>query len=103
MITEDDAREAEQVFKWCEDLRKSPAFAEVVLAEITARKDEAERCGTDVTKSPAERAEHHRAFHLAKELLTLVDRRSTDAQETLRQWSAQHARPFSGLADDSHV
>lgn len=99
----EDALEAEQMFRWCDQLEKSEAFREVFLKELEWRRDEAEGSGTDVSKSPAERAEHHRAYHLAKDLLKLVGERKAGAAAVLAQWSEQHGEKFSGLADDQHV
>jgi len=97
MITFEEAAEAEQLYKWCHDLAQSKAFDQVVVAAIEARRDEAERCGTDITKTPAERAEHHRAFHLAKDLLALVASRKAEAMGILKEWGQQTGESFDGL------
>ena len=102
-ITQEEAWEAERLFKWCNDLQKSEAFVGVVLPAIQSAKEAAEACGTDVNRSPAERAEHHRAFHLAKELLNLVETKRESAMETLRLWKEQNGDEFTALPDEKHV
>ena len=109
MITQAQAAEAEQLFKWCHDLEHSEAFARVVLDEIAIRLAEHDRCGVDVTRKPRERAEHHRALKLAREIIGhgdipgLVAKKKAEAADTLRQWKEQNGEVFVPLADVKHV
>jgi len=89
MITREQAGEAGQLRKWCEDLELSEAFRAVFLAELAEREAEHDRCGCDVAKKPRERAEHHRALKLARELTVLVARRKAEALAVLAQWKEE--------------
>lgn len=109
MITQDQARQAEQEAKWCHDLQLSEAFREIVLKELEARRDEHDRCGTDPNKTPQVRAEHHLALRLARSLLGhlddpgLVARRKASALSTLQQWKEQHGEKLAFLPDAQNV
>ena len=103
MIDQETAIEADQVFKWCSDLQQSEAFERIVLAEITERREAHLREGTNVNHPAAERAEHHRAFHLADELSRLVEKRKSEAANILEQWKAQNGETAVLLADHSNL
>lgn len=105
MITPEEAKAASRIFAWCRALEQSEAFRELILKWADDREAEADRCGTDVTKPPAERAEHHRALHLMRELRghretpSLLAKRQAEAEEILRQWAEQQGKPFVPLTD----
>ena len=109
MITREDAIEADQVYKWCHDLEQSEAFQEIVLKEIEDRREEHDRCGTDTTKDPLKRAEHHMALKLARDLVGygkepgLVARRKAEALSVLQAWNDQHGEKLVALPDGKHL
>ena len=109
MITRDQAAEAEQLFKWCHDLEHSEAFERVVLDEIRQRMGEHDRSGTDVAKKPRERAEHHRALKLAREIVghgdtpSIVARRKAEALEILQAWKEQSGERSVPLPDANNL
>ncbi len=109
MITPAQAIEAEQIFKWAHDLEHSEAFRELVVREIREREAEHDRCGTDVSRKPRERAEHHRALKLARDLIGhgdapgIVAKKKAEALEVLRQWKEQKGEAFLPLPDGRNL
>jgi len=106
-ITREQAEEATRLFGWCHELEHSEAFRNVVLSYVEEREEEHDRLGTDVSRPAAERAEHHRALKLAREIIGhksapgLVARRKAEAEELLRQWKAQNGQSAAVILPDA--
>lgn len=91
-ITAKDAKEASDMRRWCEELENSQAFQVIFQARLLEKRDEHLAAGTDVGRSIQERAEHHRAFHLANSLLTVVAEKKAAAEDVLERWREQEGR-----------
>jgi hypothetical protein len=103
MISQQQALEAEQTFKWCHDLEQSAAFEGIIVAELKAKEAEHLEAGMDLGKKPRVRAEHHRAYRLAANLLGLVAKRKKEATDTLQLWKEQHGERSIPMPDGNNL
>lgn len=96
MITPEEAEAAARMVRWCAELEGSEAYQRVVLATLAEKKDELLAAGLSVGKPAAERAEFHRAYHLAVELEKLVGAKREQAQAVLDQWQEENGAGKGG-------
>ena len=85
MIAQEDIDRANQQFRDCLELETHDGFKNVMLAEIKQKRQEFIDSGRNLSLTPAQRSEYHRASHFCDELLGLVDRRKLEAVATLKQ------------------